>query len=191
MGEDGLSGQSSDLADLLARVALGDRASFRTLYGRTSGKLFAVCLRILKDRSEAEDALQEVYVRVWRRSASFRRGQASPMTWLIAIARNHAIDRLRARIAPAGEIGEALELADPAPDPEANAVASGELARIAACMEELPAGRADAVGAAYMEGWSYQELAERFGVPLNTMRTWLHRSLKSLRECLERQNGSG
>lgn len=182
-----MSEASEEIAALVSRAALGDREAFRTLYARTSGKLFAVSLRILKDRPEAEDALQEVYVRIWRRASSFRPGETSAMSWLIAIARNHAIDRLRARAVPAADIDEAMEVADAAPGPEALAAGASEMARIAACMEELPAARARAVSAAYVDGYSYQELAERFGVPLNTMRTWLHRSLKSLKECLERQ----
>src|SRR5512144_3433235 len=86
----------SQLAAALSRVASGDRAALRVVYQATSAKLFGVCLRILKDRSEAEDVLQEVFVTVWRKAASFDPGKASPITWLVAIARNRAIDRLRA-----------------------------------------------------------------------------------------------
>lgn len=108
------------------------------------------------------------------------------MSWLIAVARNHAIDRIRARRRPAAEIDAALDVADPAPGPEAMAVAGGEADRIHHCLEELEQDRADAVRGAYLKGESYAELAERHGVPLNTMRTWLRRSLIRLRECLER-----
>src|SRR5205807_10396961 len=93
----------SQLAAALARVAGGDHAALRIVYQDTSAKLFGVCLRILKDmkdRSEAEDVLQDVYVTVWRKAATFDPGRASPITWMVAIARNRAIDRLRAR--PAG-----------------------------------------------------------------------------------------
>src|SRR5213595_3575381 len=85
----------SELAAALARVAAGDRTALRLVYQDTSAKLFGVCLRILKDRSEAEDVLQEVYVTVWRKAAAFDPNRASPITWLVAIARNRAIDRLR------------------------------------------------------------------------------------------------
>src|ERR1700761_1874645 len=80
----------------LARIPAGDRAALQTVYRLTSAKLFGVCLRILGERSEAEDVLQEVYVTVWRKAADFDAGRASPLTWLIAIARNRSIDRLRA-----------------------------------------------------------------------------------------------
>ena len=87
----------SQLAAALVRVAGGDRAALRIVYQDTSAKLFGVCLRILKDRSEAEDVLQDVYLTVWRKAATFDPGRASPITWMVAIARNRAIDRLRAR----------------------------------------------------------------------------------------------
>lgn len=181
-----VAGTAADIAGLVSRVALGDRAAFSVLYERTSGKLFAICLRILKDRAEAEDALQEVYVRIWRRAGGYRDGRYSAMSWLIAIARNHSIDRLRARQPVSEDIDAAETIADSAPSPEASAVASGEMGRIEACLGQLSPERAEAVMAAYVEGFSYAELAQRFAVPLNTMRTWLHRSLKSLRDCLER-----
>src|SRR5262249_50696775 len=91
--------RSSQLAAALARVAGGDRAALRLVYQDTSAKLFGVCLRILKDRREAKDVLQDVYVTVWRKAASFDPARASPITWMVAIARNRAIDLLRSRAA--------------------------------------------------------------------------------------------
>ena len=91
--------RSRELAAALVRVPGGDRAALRLVYQETSAKLFGVCLRILKDRSEAEDVLQDVYVTVWRKAASFDPGRASPITWMVAIARNRSIDRLRSRAA--------------------------------------------------------------------------------------------
>ncbi len=174
------------IAELISRVALKERAAFSRLYGETSAKLFGICLRILKDRAEAEEALQEIYVKVWQRSARFATGHASGMAWLAAVARNHSIDVLRTRRPVSSDIDEAYDLADDAPDPERSAVLGGEGRRIDACMEELDGDRARAVRGAYVEGLSYQELADRYEVPLNTMRTWLRRSLIRLRECLER-----
>src|SRR6266511_6233037 len=84
------------LVAAISRVAGGDRGALRIVYQDTSAKLFGVCLRILNDRSEAEDVLQEVYVTVWRKAATFDPARASPITWLVAIARNRAIDKLRA-----------------------------------------------------------------------------------------------
>jgi len=175
-----------DLDRLIARIALRDRVAFARLYSLTCAKLFGISLRILRDRPEAEEALQEVYVRVWLRAGQYASSRARPMTWLISIARNHAIDLVRSRGLPRAGLDEAEAIADPAPDPEAQVASQSERRRIDACLGELEAERARAVRAAYVEGYSYEELATRFGVPLNTMRTWLRRSLLRLRECLER-----
>lgn len=175
-----------DITKLIVRVSLRDRAAFDQLYRNTSSKLFGVCLRVLGDRAEAEEALQEVYVKIWNKADRFAVSELSPISWLVAVARNHSIDRIRMRRQKTTDIDAALDIADPSPGPEAMAVAGGERDRIDACMEELDADRAAAVRGAYLSGESYAELAERFSVPLNTMRTWLRRSLLKLRECLER-----
>jgi len=177
---------SDEIGELIARVAVADRKAFRDLYNETSPKLFSICLRILKDRVEAEEALQEVYVKIWQRSKGFVAGQGAPSSWLASIARNQAIDTLRARKPVADELDTEYDLPDSGLDPERQAVLSDEGRRIDTCMEELEADRAAAVRKAYVEGLSYQELADQFGVPLNTMRTWLRRSLLKLRECMER-----
>ena len=173
------------ISALLSQVGLGNRSAFGTLYDLTSAKLFGVCVRILRDRAEAEDAVQEVYIKIWHSAARFQQAGASPMSWLIAIARNQSIDKLRARRAPAVEIDEAFEVQDDAPGPEAALLAGDEKSKINQCLDQLPKERAEAVRAAYVEGYSYLELATRFQLPLNTLRTWLRRSLLSLRECLE------
>jgi len=157
----------SELAAALARVAAGDRTALRLVYQDTSAKLFGVCLRILNDRSEAEDVLQEVYVTVWRKAASFDPSRASPITWLVAIARNRAIDRLRA---------SAIDM-----------VLQGEQhARLKTCLGELEERHAEAIRWAFLDGVTYEQLAERMGVPLGTMKSWIRRGLLKLRACLER-----
>lgn len=177
---------SQDIDELIARTALRDRAAFRVLYERTSAKLFGVALRILKDRAEAEEALQEVYVKVWQRADRYSAGQFSPISWLVAIARNHALDILRARRPVADEIEAALDVADLGPTPEQAALDHAEHGRIETCLRELDPDRAAAVRSAYLDGDSYEQLANRHAVNLNTMRTWLRRSLLKLRECLTR-----
>jgi len=175
-----------DITKLIVRTSMKDRAAFDLLYRQTSAKLFGVCLRVLNDRAEAEEALQEVYVKIWTKADRFAVSDLSPISWLVAVARNHAIDRIRARRQVTTELDVALDVADPAPGPEAMAVAGDEKERINHCLEELDKDRAAAVRGAYLRGESYAELAARFSVPLNTMRTWLRRSLMKLRECLER-----
>lgn len=173
-----------DLAELLARVALRDRAAFQALYAKAAPKLFGICLRILKDRAEAEDAVQEVFVKIWHNADRYAAVIASPQAWLNTVTRNHAIDILRAKKPGGGALDEADALADEGPTPEQSAISASEGRRIDGCLAALVPPRAEAVRCAYVEGDSYAELAERFAVPLNTMRSWLRRSLLQLRECL-------
>lgn len=177
---------SNDLNELISHTGIGDRKAFRRLYELTSPKLFAVCMRVLRERSEAEDALQEIYVKIWHNASRFSAGDYSPVSWLAAIARNHAIDRIRSRKPGSVELNEASGTADESPDPEHALLAKGEGKRIEKCLEELEQQRSDAVRAAYIEGYSYQELASRYDIPINTIRTWLRRSLLRLKECLQR-----
>ena len=179
-----MGSETADIAEMIARCALRDRAAFAMLYSRTSAKLYGVTLRILKDRSEADEALQEVYVKIWQRADRYVPGGYSPISWLVAVARNHCLDVLRARKPQSEDIEMALDVADAGPDPEKAAVDRGERARIDACLDQLDADKADAVRGAYLDGYSYEELSARHNVPLNTMRTWLRRSLMKLRECL-------
>jgi RNA polymerase sigma-70 factor, ECF subfamily len=174
-----------EIEQLISRVALGDRQAFNALYQATSPKLFSVTMRILSNRSEAEDALQEVYVKVWNRASSFSPGGYSPMAWLVSIARNQSIDVMRQRRGGHVDIDEAFDLADAAPLPEQVTIQKSESRQIARCLATLEADRANAVRGAYLDGKSYEELAELYQVPLNTMRTWLRRSLMKLKECLE------
>ncbi len=177
----------SQLAAAIKRVADGDRGALRIVYQDTSAKLFGVCLRILQDRSEAEDVLQDVYLTVWRKAVAFDPGRASPITWLVAIARNRAIDRLRASAVSRRMVP--IEAADTVSDPAPAAVERVELAqqhqRLARCLDELEARQASAIRAAFLDGATYEELAARMRVPLGTMKSWIRRGLLKLRACLE------
>lgn len=168
------------ITQLIVRTSVKDRAAFDLLYKATSAKLYGVCLRVLNDRADAEEALQEVYIKIWNRSDRFAVSELSPMSWLIAIARNQAIDRIRQRRQHTVEIDAAAGVPDP------SSRSPSEARQLQKCLEELEADRADAVRSAYIRGDSYAELAERYSVPLNTMRTWLRRSLIKLKNCLER-----
>jgi RNA polymerase sigma-70 factor (ECF subfamily) len=173
------------IADLLQSVAAQDRAAFRQLYSEAGSKLMGVLIRMLGTRAEAEDALQEVFTRVWLRAGRYDATKGRGMTWLITLSRNHAIDRLRAR---PDHVSDDLALeaaADPSPRAETRMMAQGEARRIGDCFETLEPDRALALRGAYLDGQSYLDLANRFDVPLNTMRTWLRRSLQKLRECMD------
>ncbi len=178
--------EKSDIESMILQVGLGDRAAFSALYDATSAKLFGVCLRVLNNRAEAEDALQNVFVKVWQKARLYSANGYSPMTWLITLARNTAIDKLRTRRDGHVDIDDVHDLSDGAPTPEAEAVAASERRQLNQCLQELEADKSEAVRRAYLDGDSYQDLAARYEVPLNTMRTWLRRSLLKLRECLSR-----
>lgn len=169
----------------LARIAAGDRAAFERLYRLTSAKLFSVCLRILPVRQEAEEALQEAYLTIWRRADGFDPARGRAMTWLITLTRNCAVDRLRARrplaTAPI-ELADAI--ADPAPSAYDLAEQRQTHGRLAACLGLLDAGDRQLVRTAFFEGSTYSELAERARAPLGTIKSRIRRALIKLAECL-------
>ena len=178
--------QIQDIENWIVRCGLGDRAAFEALYAATSAKLFGVCLRILNNRSEAEEALQEAFIRIWQKADGFSANGYSPMTWLITLTRNLAIDKLRARRGQTEDISERQDIASTDMTPEQAAIASSERLQIDDCIDELDDPKAGAVRGAYLNGETYQQLADRYAVPVNTMRTWLRRSLLKLKDCMTR-----
>ena len=175
-----------DVKHLISRISLGDRAAFSALYDAVSGRLFAVTLRVLRNRAEAEEALQDAFLNIWRRAASYDAERAGPMAWLVTIARNAAIDRMRRR-REATDIDDLPERADEsAVSPELAAMASEEAAGLHACLEELPQREAEMIRSAFMGGLTYSELAARETKPLGTIKSTIRRSLMKLRHCLER-----
>ncbi len=190
------SERSLELSDLLARAGLGDRAAFATLYQRSSAHLFAVILRINRDRAQAEDILQEVFVNVWRAAANFDAAQSQPLTWLTSIARNRAIDSLRrAQTQPQLQAGTTAtddedsdvydDMADEAPGPLELLSRAGEARQLQHCLGELGAPQRQSLALAYFDGLSHAEVAEQMGQPLGTVKSWVRRSLLSLKGCLE------
>lgn len=173
------------LAGLLQQSGNHDRRAFAELYRRTSPKLFGLCLGMLHERGEAEDALQNAFMTIWRRAVSFDPDRAAAMTWLITLTRNQCIDRLRQHRAVPLDESVADQLADPAPGPAAHGEASEERWRLERCLDTLAEQQKSAVRAAFYSGATYNELAERAGVPLATMKSWIRRSLIRLRACLE------
>jgi RNA polymerase sigma-70 factor, ECF subfamily len=178
------------LTDVLLRTGKGDRSAFETLYKLTSAKLFGVCLRIFPERTDAEEALQDAYLTIWNKAATFESGRASPVSWLVTVTRNRAIDRLRsagkARYVP---VEEASEIADPAPLADAQILASGESRKLHGCIETLDARDAGFIRGAFMSGATYADLAEHEAVPLGTVKSRIRRALIKLRECLYSQDG--
>jgi len=175
---------NADLARLIAAVATGDRMALRALYDAAAPKLLGIILRILRDRGAAEDALQEVFVRIWQRAGTYDPRTGPATAWLGAIARHKAIDRLRqdqaTRLTQADE--DWFERLADASDGEADLARRDALAH---CLEAVEPAQRDCLVLAYCEGWSREELAARHDRPVNTVKTWLRRGLMSLRGCLE------
>ena len=191
--------KSRELASLLARTALGDRAAFSRLYQRTSGHLLAVVLRIQRDRAQAEDLLQEVYVSVWKAAGGFDAARSQPLTWLTHIARNRAIDSLRrARTQPQVDSlhreddhdegrPDALEQQpDDAPGPLDLLGLASQKRELSACLERLSPPQRQSVALAFFDGLSHAEVAEQLREPLGTVKSWVRRALSTLKGCLDR-----
>ena len=191
--------RSRDLAQLLSRSALGDRAAFKQVYDQTSGHLFAVLLRIQRDRNLAEDLLQEVYVSAWKAAGNFDVLRAQPLTWLTHIARNKAIDSLRrAQAQPRLESvhhdsdddddrpGLDQRLVDESPGPAALLERASNARQLGQCMEGLSAQQRQSVALAFFDGLSHAEVAAQLRQPLGTVKSWVRRALATLKGCLER-----
>jgi RNA polymerase sigma factor (sigma-70 family) len=177
------------LAATLVAVGAGDAAAMADLYARTSAKLYGICLRIVGNSADAEEVLQETYVTVWRKAAAYDAARASAITWLAILARNKAIDRLRVRPAPSGDIAGAADIADERPSSLDLLEEAEDEGRLSSCLDELAAEQssaAEAIRAAFLDGLAYPALALRQGVPLGTMKSWVRRGLLRLRGCLER-----
>ena len=172
------------VAELLVAIAAQDRAAFRQLYSNTSAKLMGILVRMLGTTCEAEDALQEVFTRVWLKASQFDLARGRGMTWLIAVARNHAISKLRLRPQAIFDSEAIDELVDPTASVETRMIAMGEVGRIQNCLSCLTPDRAAMLRGAYVHGHSYQDLARCYDMPLNTVRTILRRSLHKVRECM-------
>lgn len=178
--------ESALLARLLFRTGEGDARAFAELYQRTSARLLGVCLRMLRDRSAAEEVLQDVFVTVWRRAQQFDPVLSAPTTWLITLARNKAIDRLRQRRALLPlEAVDFDTLRDERPTPPLAAEASQEYTRLHRCLGTLEAKDRQSIREAFFSGATYKELADRSQMPLGTLKSRIRRALAQLRTCLE------
>jgi RNA polymerase sigma-70 factor, ECF subfamily len=179
-----LAGTDRPLQQLIRASARGDRAAFAALYAQTSAKLFAIALRILRQREWAEEALQESFVAVWERARDYDPARGSAMGWLVTIVRHCAIDQLR-RSAARPESRSEAEAALPTLPASGSADSGAELRALPRCLDELDEHPRRAVLLAYCYGLTREELAARLGVPIGTVKSWLRRSLERLQKCLE------
>ncbi len=169
------------LAALLRAVAGGDQAALRELYDRTSAKLFGVCLLAAGDRAAAEEALQDAYLKIWRKAGYFDPARASPIAWMCAIARNAAIDARRAR----GTLPEPVDDAALAQNNAAAAAHAADQHHLLDCVDGLPPAEARAVRLGFFEGLTHRELALRLAMPLGTLKSLMRRAILALRNCID------
>lgn len=173
-----------DLAGLLGRVAAGDRAAFRALYEATAPRLYGVALRITRQGPLASDAVHDALLQVWRNAGRFDLARGNPEAWLLSLVRYRALDiaRRRGRETSDEDLQEAI---DEDPDPLQRLASARDAAALRACLGQLEADRRRLLLLAFVDGLSHSELAEQVKMPLGTVKSWIRRSLQSLRLCLE------
>jgi len=185
---------ASDPTDgrLLQRIASRDTAALAELYDRHSRLLFGLILRIVRDRGEAEDLLQEAFVRVWTRAETYDAQVGGPLPWIVRVARNCAIDRLRARRTCATVDAPAIDVAaiEAAPvmdiqTPETTVLMSERRQTLTDALVDLPTDQRQLIEAAFFEGYTHSELAHRFRLPLGTVKTRIRAGMIAMRKRLE------
>ena len=171
----------------IAAIALGDQQAYRRLYDATSPKLFAVALRILREESRAEDVLQDSFVNVWNGAAGYNASLSAPMTWMVTIVRNRALDYLRRADPRTVELDEDLEAVIESDQPTPSDLASRgqDAVLLQRCLKNLDAGQRQAIAFAYFQGLTHSELAATLRIPIGTVKTWIRRGLAKMRRCLD------
>jgi len=187
MAESAGAGSEPEIARLLAACARQDRQAFQRLYEMSSPQLFGCLVRMLRNRALAEEALQEVFVQVWRRAAEFQRERGSSWAWLIAITRYRAIDLQRRERRLTGESPEGIEeiAGDEEPHDDRMTLGHHAAAALDRCVAALQPKQRDCILLSYQGGLSHAEVAGRIGEPLGSVKSWIRRGLTALRRCLE------
>jgi len=187
MVEPAIQGLPDEFGELMAATAAGDRRAFARLYEETSGRIFAIVLRLMGDRPAAEEILQETYLTVWRKSDQYRPDRGAPLAWMTTIARNKAIDRLRA---DAGRVRNLDEWDDRIEKrisriAEQDAVPKHLSDTVRRCIGSLQVNYRKSLLLAYYYGMSHEELATVLDSPLGTVKSWVRRGLSQLKECVD------
>ena len=190
-----------DIAALLTQVGNGDRAAFKQVYEMTSARLLGVVLRVNTHRGEAEEVLQDVYVSVWHLAGQYRPVRGDAFAWLVSVARNRAIDsvRLRQRRPQAASSGATENAADGPydglacnrPGPHEQCSAASDAAALSACLGGLSPPQRHSLVLAYCDGLSHTEIAQRLGRPVGTVKSWVRRGLRELRERFDAHAANG
>jgi RNA polymerase sigma-70 factor (ECF subfamily) len=193
------SQQTTSMIDpnLLALVAKGDQQAFRQLYDHSSTLLFTLAVRILGNREEAAELLQDVYLEVWRKVSRYDVGRGTPVAWLVTLTKSRAIDRLRARAARGYratnslEAGTAMQVADPSPSPLETQADQELRIAVGTAVAGLPQAQQQAIELAYYEGLSHAEIAQRLNQPLGTVKTRIKLGMSKLRDGLQQWGNHG
>lgn len=185
------SDRNARLSTLLGRVALADQRAFEEVYRLTGAHLYSVVLRIVRDRSIAEEILQEAYVNVWHHAGTYDAARSQPFTWLTSIVRNRALDLKRRRDIDtiAFDSGDDdtpdIEYPSDGPTPVEMLMSAADSRSVRDCVETLEGGSKQAIALAFFHGLSHGELAAHLHEPLGTVKSWVRRGLEKLRRCLE------
>ncbi|WP_246546300.1 sigma-70 family RNA polymerase sigma factor [Ancylobacter defluvii] len=175
----------AELAQALDGCARGDRACLRRLYQHLAPQMIGVAFRLLRRKDLAEEVVHDTFVRIWEKAGTFDPARGEPTTWIFAILRHRALNVLRGeqRIDLVEDF-EPMHLAVDGADAEAMVIALSEAGALRRCLERLEPLRRQAIVLAYARGLTHGELAGRLGIPLGTAKSWIRRSLLSLRQCL-------
>jgi RNA polymerase sigma-70 factor (ECF subfamily) len=171
--------------EALGRCAAGDKAALRAIYDQEAPRMLGVALRLLRRRALAEEAVNDTFVEVWQHASTFDASRGDARTWLYAVLRNRALNILRGETrTDLVEDFEPMGLVNDDESPENAALRLSDTGALKRCLERLEPVRKQAILLAYVHGLTHSELAGRLGVPLGTMKSWIRRSLLSLRECM-------
>lgn len=178
------------LMALIDRIATRDEAALKALYDLTSGKLYGLSMRVMRNNEWAEDALQDTFLHIWRSAPDYRASLSPPMAWLGLIVRSRSLDLLRRRKAEREHLTDEIDdvmadtLAGDSPNPMDTSLASQQASALHNCLGQLDNKQREVVSLAYLRDLSHSELAEQLKLPLGTVKTWIRRGLDQLRSCM-------
>lgn len=178
--------KATQVRDLLVRVGRSaDRNAFRDLYALAAPHVYALCLRLMQSRPQAEEAVQEAFLQIWRKADQYDPELGPALPWLLMVARNRTISMLRVLPLPNQDIDDYLDTPDDAAPAADQTISDGEMARaVREAIRSLPEQPRRALELAFFEGLEHHAIAARMGVPLGTAKSWIRRSLISLRQAL-------
>ena len=177
-----------ELAELLSRCAIGDEKALEALYRLSSAKLYAVCLALLRNEELAQDVLQDGYVKIWHRAGNYNPAKGAAMSWMTSIVRHRALDVLRSTSLyqeQGSDLLDTLEIADAAQDPVLLTDIDASTTALIECMDQLKEEQKRCIMLAYYYGYSHDELSRSLEKPLGTVKAWIRRGIKRIRECLD------